>query len=125
MHSVMFDFWDPWGWLEDALREEDLMGMEEEARNSVVCYVRRDAKYCGMQFDGDNAEKIADMLGIKPECCEVWESLSTKVRKLKITSPGCPGSPIDVKHWVLLKLGGATVQVLSEDEMQRDFEEMK
>jgi hypothetical protein len=116
---------DQWCWLEAVLREEDIMKDEEKSRYSGPCYVRHDAKYIGMQFDGDNAEKIADMLRIKPECCEVWENVNTKVRKLKITSPGCTGAPIDIKQWIILKPSGGSVMVLSDEEMQRDYEEMQ
>lgn len=87
-------------------------------------YIQKKAKYYGIQYTGDNREKIIDALRIDKQYCQQWHNEDTGEVHLLIDAPGYNLGKIAVKEWILIAVDRSNYAVVAPRIFVLEYEEI-
>jgi len=91
----------------------------------MTTYIQRKSKFSGIQFTGDNRDKVIDALGIKKDYCQAWKNLDTDECYLIIRAPGCDLGKINISNWILIGLEHIEYFVCSAEQFKIEYEAIR
>lgn len=88
-------------------------------------YIQKHSKFNGIQFTGDNRDKVIDALGIKKDYCQFWKNVDTGDCYLKISAPGCDLGKINTNDWILIGIEHTEYFVCTPEQFKAEYEAIR